>query len=90
MPRPVLGNYDGAVVSGFFFGTRTVQWVSAIADVSKCFENTALCEAVLVSPPTTTVLQTLPRGRYLPAWKKRVTQYDLGLGGSSRTICAAG
>jgi hypothetical protein len=30
MPRPVLGNYDGAVVSGFFvFGTRSVQWVSA-------------------------------------------------------------
>ena len=24
MPRPVLGNYDGAVVSGFFvFGTRS-------------------------------------------------------------------
>ena len=51
MPRPVLGNYDGAVVSGFFFGTRTVQWVSATVDVSKCFENTALCEAVLVPPP---------------------------------------
>ncbi len=27
------------------------------------------------SPPTTTVLQTLLRGRYLPAWKKRVTWY---------------
>ena len=30
MPRPVMGFYDGAVVSGFFvFGTRVVQWVSA-------------------------------------------------------------
>jgi len=25
--------------------------------------------------PTTTVLQTLLRGRYLPAWKQRVTWY---------------
>jgi hypothetical protein len=34
MPRPVLGNYDGAVVSGFFFGTRIVQWVSATVTVN--------------------------------------------------------
>ena len=53
MPRPVLGNYDGAVVSGFFvFGARSVQWVSATVDC-KCFENTASCEADLVPPPTT-------------------------------------
>ena len=35
MPRPVLGNYDGAVVSGFFvFGTRIVQLVSATVTVN--------------------------------------------------------
>ena len=40
MPRPVLGNYDGAVVSGFFvFGTRSVQWVSATVDVSNVLKT---------------------------------------------------
>ena len=65
-----------AVVNGFFrFGTRSVRWVSATVDC-KCFEITASCEADLVPPPyDTTVLHTIARGRYLPAWKQRVTWY---------------
>ena len=39
---------------------------------------------------TTTVLQTLLRGRNLPAWKQRVTWYAVRLGGSSRITHGAG
>jgi hypothetical protein len=76
MPRPVLGNYDGAVVSGFsVFGTRIVQWVSATVTVN-VLKTLLHVSSPSSSPPRhTTVLQTLLRGRYLPAWKQRVTWY---------------
>ena len=52
MPRPVLGYYDGAVVSGFFFGTRTVQWVSAIADVPNVLKTLLHVSSPSSSPTT--------------------------------------
>jgi hypothetical protein len=91
MPRPVLGNYDGAVVSGFFvFGTRSVQWVSATADVSYVLKTLLHVSRPSSSPYDTTVLHTIARGRHLPAWKQRVTWYAARLGGSSRIVHGAG
>jgi hypothetical protein len=71
MPRPVLGNYDGAVVSGFLLLGLGLRNGLAPLHLSSCFETHCFMWAVPVSP-TTTVLRTLASTPVVVARKESV------------------
>ena len=69
MPRPVLGNYDGAVVSGFFvFGIRSGGGLAPPYDltIGRNAKATLLYVAVLIPPPYDTQLASDAVRRWSP------------------------